>query len=229
MLPRRTTTSRDAAVHRLTSRGKEADTTVVLDSTNTDAGNTPATRFRPGNVVILRTSTGRYVEADDTNADAMLPATVSAAETADTDWQSATITLALNGGPGHTVTLGAADDTDAEVVTALNGDAGFAALYIADESGGVVRIRTRQAGEGLNLLVTSSLATAYGASGTEGLGSDPAVGVTEHVVDLVDENNVAINEMVTISRVNADYDTSQLISLTNEARIVLERNGCTFD
>ena len=69
-------------------------------------------RIFEGNVLVKRTSTGRYVEANDTNGDTNSPASVSASETADGDWASKTITVNVNGMDLVTVTLGAGDDTD---------------------------------------------------------------------------------------------------------------------
>lgn len=229
MNPRRDVTTLPAATHRLTQRGVEKDAPVTLDSTNTDSGSTPASRFRAGNVVILRTSTLRYVEANDTNADSMAAATVRSAEAPDADWQSATITVSADGQAVIIVTLGATDDTVAEVVTALNADAIFAANFIAADAGAgdEVDITALEGGAGKFILVESSLATAFGAAGTTGIGTDPDVRVMEEVVDLVDRDNVAINESGVASFVG-DYDESVLINLTDEAKAVLLRRGASF-
>ena len=42
---------------------------ITLEAANTDAGSSPTHWFRPGNVTILRSGTGEYVEATDANAD----------------------------------------------------------------------------------------------------------------------------------------------------------------
>lgn len=210
---------------------------VTLDSTNADAGNTPTHRMRAGNIVILRTSTGRYVEADDANADALTPATVSAIETADAGWQSTTITTTIRGGVSFDVVLGAGDDTDAEVVTALNANAVFAANCIADESGGFVRIRTLEAGAEAQLHVNSTLATAYGANGIADNGTDPDVRVMLELASLQDKEGTAINADANTAR-KGHFDESALIvggavaSLTDqnyiEAKAVLLRRGSIF-
>lgn len=199
----------------------------VLDSSNTDSGSSPATRFRRGNVVILRTSTGRYVEANDANADSPAPASVSASETADTDWQSAVISITVDGGVTFTVTLAATDDTDAEVVTALNANAVFAANCIADVNGGVVRIRTLEAGDDKHLLVSADLTTAFGASGTSDSGTDPDVRVVNENVDLIDEDGAAAHAEAAMLFAG-HFDESNLINLTAEARAVLAKRGSIF-
>jgi len=211
---------------------------VVLSSDNSDAGSTPTHNFRAGNVVILRTSTGEYVEADDSNADAPSVPSVSAAETADSDWQSATITVTLDGGVSIVVTLAASDDTDAEVVTKLNVD--FAANSfpaIADVSATLVRIRSFAGGATRTLHVTSDLATAYGAAGLADNGTDPDVRVTMEDAWLKDVNADAIDGPAKVTR-RGHFDESELIvggsaaSSTGqhwvEAKAVLIRNGSKF-
>ena len=228
-LPTLTTSELDEARHRLTTRGAEKDQAIVLDSTNTDAGNTPTFRFRPGNVVVLETATGRYREANDATGDNSAAAAVTSAEVPDAGWQSATITTNINGQDVVIVTLAATDDTVAEVVTALNANAIFAANFIADDNGGSPRITSLIAGSGISLLVTSSLATAYGAAGTEDQGEDADYRITERAVDLEDGNGVAINQQVNASFMG-DYDTSVLLNLTADARRVLESvRGSSFD
>lgn len=210
---------------------------IVLSSDNADSGSTPTHRFRDGNVVVLRTSTGEYVEADDSNADAPTPAIVSASETADAGWQSSTITVTLNGGIGFSVTLGATDNTDAKVVTALNGDAVFAANCIADVNATLVRIRTLEAGEDVYLHVTSDLTTAYGANGQADTGADPDVRVTLAKADLQNQEGTAVDAEVIAAR-SGHFDESNLIvggsaaSATSqhwvEARAVLTKRGAKF-
>jgi len=213
---------------------------ITLDSGNADAGNTPTWRFRDGNVVVLVTATGRYVEADDAAGDVNQSASASALETADVDWQSTTITVRLGGkgGLSFDVVLGAADDTDAEVVTALNANATFAAHCLADVDGGVVRIRTRRAGADQNIHVTSSLATAYGASGIGANGTDADYRVTTISTELQDENGTAIHAPVE-NLLAAHFDESELIvggaaatadttGAWAEARAVLSRRGAIF-
>lgn len=226
-IPGNIAVSHNARVVRLSEHGTALDTSAVIDSSNTDAGSTPTTRMRPGNVLVKRTSTGRYIEANDSNGDRNAPASVSASETADTDWQNAVITVTVDGGVSFSVTLGAADDTDAEVVAALNGNAVFAANCKADVSGGVVRIRTLEAGAHKHLTVSADLATAFGSAGTSGNGTDADYVVQLPYVDLEDENGTATHAEARVARVG-HFDESQLINLTAEARATLSRRGSFF-
>jgi hypothetical protein len=208
---------------------------VVVDSGCTDS-TTPTYRLRPGTVLVKRTSTGRYIAANDSNADVPTQAVVTASETADGDWASATITITLNGIALVTVSLGGSDDTDAEVVTALNGNAIFAANCIASASGSRVIVKTLRGGADVALKVTSSLSTAFGASGTFASGTDPEVAVTDDWVDLQDDAGNAINAPVK-ALCRGHFDLSELIvagtagSLRTMAPIayaVLAKRGSIF-
>ncbi len=200
---------------------------VLVDSALTDAGSTPTSRIRPGQVLVLDTATGRYFPANGATGDRNAGASVSALETADTDWQSSVITITFDGALGIAVTLGAADDTDAEVVVALNANAIFAANAIADVSGGVVRIRTLEAGRHKHLTVVSDLATAYGATAIEDSGSDADYRVATDYVSLVDDNNTAVSAPCATALVGF-FDESNLRNLTSEARATLSRSGSFF-
>jgi len=202
----------------------------VLDAGNTDAGSTPATRFRPGNVVALRTSTGRFVAANDANGDRNTAASVTSDEKPDADWQSKTLTVTSSEGD-VVVVLGGADDTIAEVVTAVN--AAAAALNIpivAADSGAadLLVLSTTRKGAGTWIKVTSDLATAFGAAGKEDSGSDADYRVTEEHADLIDENGTAVHARCATSRAG-HYDKSELINLTGEALDVLSRRGSVFE
>lgn len=224
----------------LSDQGREFGEKVVLESANTDSGSTPTYRFRKGNVVVLRTATGQYVEADDSNADRNTPASVTADEATDTDWALATITVKYGlGGVAFTaVTMGTTTFTTAAVVTLLNANAAFAANFIADNSGGSLRIRTRQAGADQQLHVVSSLATAFGASGKAGYGADADYRVTYERRDMQDPDGTAI-AAICENLVRGHFDESQLLvggsaatSDTSggwaEARAVLSRRGSRF-
>lgn len=202
---------------------------VLVDSGNVDSGSTPTSRIREGNVLVKRTSTGRYIEANDSNGDRNLPPVVTASETADTDWDGETITLTVNGVAVVTVTLGGADDTDAEVVTALNANATFRAHAIATAAGSRVVITGNKAGEGEYLKVTSSLATAFGASGTEDSGSWADYGVLAKIVDLLDEAAAASHSLAPIVYARGRFKESLLVNLTADARAALIGRGCTFE
>lgn len=228
-IPQLITTTVPGTAHRLKTEPFIPGSDVQVGAgTITDAGVTPNTRIRPGEVMVLRTSTGKYVSANDANGDRNAPASVSALETADIDWQNMVYTITVDGGVSFTVTLGATDDTDAEVVTALNANAVFAANCIADVNAGVVRIRTLEGGTEKTLTVVSDLATAYGAApGISAKGTDADYRVSERYMDLADENGTAIEGIVATSLVGF-YDLSELRNITAEAQAVLTRRGSYF-
>lgn len=200
---------------------------------------TPTWKIPAGTVVVLRTSTGRYVMAGHASGDRNTPAIVTASETADADWQSATITFEYTGKKGLgattiTVTLGAADDTDAEVVTALNANKAFqaAGLY-AYASGSLVNIRT-PAGKGHYLKVTSSLSTAFGASGTAASGANADYRVLASYVDLQDRMGSAVHgDGATVLAAafktgNLTWHASVTDAIKAEAYSALEEFGANF-
>ena len=97
---------------------------ITLKSTVVDTGNGLArtTLIRAGLLVVKKTSDSRYYRADDgsVGADRNAGAVVAAAEAADADWASKTVSLFINGRLIVTVTLGGSDDSNAEVATALS-------------------------------------------------------------------------------------------------------------
>src|SRR3990167_11354475 len=69
-VPQLTTTTRAARrVWAGSDKDRYPSRSIAIDSGNTDSGNTPASTLRPGNVLVLRASTGRFVEANDANGD----------------------------------------------------------------------------------------------------------------------------------------------------------------
>lgn len=212
---------------RWNARGSDADRSIILDSGNTDTGSTPATRFREGNVVVYKTSITQFVEANDSTGDRNTQATVTAAETADSDWRGATITCKYKGVQITVVTLATTDDTDAEVVTALNADADFAAWFVASTVASRVTIKSLEAGADVHIEVTSSLSTAFGASGTTAFGTDADYAITLADTDLVDSDGTAVDATVRAA-VTGDFDESNLVNLTAEARATLSRRGAIW-
>jgi len=213
---------------RLSDLGVEADASAILESANTDANNTPTWRFREGNVVVKRTSTGQYVEANDSNGDRNTQAYVLSIEDVDSDWASSTITVKVNGFQITAVALASTDDTAAEVAAALNADTDFAAHCNAEVSGSKVNIETLHGGADMHIEVTSDLATAFGTTLNKGYGTDADYRVTLQAVDLKDESDTAIAGHVRTARIG-HFDESNLINLTAEARVVLSRRGSIFD
>lgn len=186
---------------------------------------TPDHRHPPGTVLGLRTSTSEYELADSGNVRVNAPAKAAALETADGDWASSVITVTINGVVAAAVTMGAADDTDAEVVTALNADSDFGGVALASVVASVVQIQLHALGA--LLLVSSDLATAYGASGVEGVDVMGIYRVTTAFVDLKDIDGTATDALAPVLEAG-HFDASELSSLTNDARVALLAQGSKF-
>lgn len=204
----------------------------ILKSTVTDSGASPTTTIRKGNSIVKKTSDGLFYlddgPANASSADRNTVAAVVAQETADGDWASKTISVYVNGSLLVTVTLGGGDDTDAEVVTALNGNAIFAANCIASASGSRVHIKTLKAGADQYLYVTSNLSTAFGSSGQTGSGTDAEYYITEEEVSMLDPDTGAVADRPVKTSFAAYYDESELLNLSAEARATLSRRGARF-
>lgn len=210
---------------------------VVVDSGEADS-TTPTSWLRPGTVLVKRTSTGKYIGADDSNADTFTQATVTSLEAADTDWDGTTVTIKINGITITTVVFAGSDDTTAECVTALNANAIFAANCIASGSNGnPVVIKALRPGADTTLTISSDLATAWGASGTSATGTDPDVVVTTDWVALTDEFATAVDGVVSTLRVG-HFDESELIvsgtagsirTMAPVAYAVLAKRGSVFE
>jgi hypothetical protein len=207
---------------------------VTVDSGVTDTGNGlgRSSILRPGFVVVKKTSTGRYVAADDATGDRCAAAKVTAAQTADGTWASKTITINVQGGPDQVVTLGAGDDTDAEVVAAIMlQTTGVKATVVANR----VTIQTEGAGRNRSLKVSSNLAAAFGAAdGVVALGTDADYRVLGHeghpeeYVDLLDKYGAAMHAPGVRNLLAGFFSAAALVKLTAEAQIVLGRNGSIF-
>ncbi len=204
----------------------------VLMASGQSSSITPTYRHPPGTVLIKKTGDGKYyVATDQTNSDSPSGATVTALETADDDWEDSTITLRGHWGT-LTVTLATTDDTDAEVVSAINA----AIAAVAPEQGPVISavvsnkvvVTNRDVGSGTWLHVLhNGCTTAFGATGTDDTGDDPDVRVSTTWVDLQDLAGTAADGLVpTLTK--GRFRTASLSSLTAEARGVLERRGSTF-
>lgn len=199
---------------------------ITLDSGNTDAGSTPTTRFRPGNVVIKRTSTLRFVEANDANADDLGAATITSSSHSDANG-----VISITGNHGTiSVTTTTGTGTEANHATDLNADADFAAHYTASSAGGELTIASNVGGESEWFYVdTATIATAGFAEGEDNgvIGTTPDVRVTAGYADLVDEEGTAVHADVFAYRCG-HFDASQLINLTAEARSLLSARGAIF-
>jgi len=200
---------------------------IVVDSSVQDQGSVPPWRIRPGNVLVKRTATNTYVTAQDPSGDRNAPATVLALIPADATWQGATITVTVDSGVPIATVLAATDNTNALVVTRLGLNPSFSGLLVADVLGNVVRIRSLRGGREVSLVVTSTLATAFGPQGAFALGTDADYRVLEDFTDLQDNTGVAVPGIGATS-LSAYYATANLVNLSIEAQVVLSRNGAQF-
>ena len=205
---------------------------VTLNSATVDSGNTPTTILRKGLVVGLETSAKTWIDASDALVNANLGATVSSLEAPDADWQSITITSTQSGG-GHysQVALGAADDTIAEVVIAMDADANQNLFYSHADSGAgdLLNITTLETGGDAYISVTSSLATAFAAAGTTAFGSWGQFGIVDEVIDMLGIDGSVEAKHVNIITGNCVVDESKLTSLTDDAKRALAANGVVFE
>mgnify|MGYP003634988984 CR=1 FL=1 len=215
-------------------QGVERGEDVVLDSGNTDTANTPTTRFREGNVVVLRTSTGRYVEADDTNGDVNTAASVTSLITnpGAGGWDG---TLTITGHWGSLSVTLSADNTDAAVATAIIAAAAAvnpessAPITSADEvADSVVSVTNADVGAGTWLKVThTTVTTAFGADGADAAGVEADYRITSKFADLVDADATAVHAPVS-TLMKGHFDESNLINLTAQAKAAFLRRGSRF-
>lgn len=202
-------------------------TSIVLDSTNTDAGSTPTHRFREGNVVVRRASTGRYVEANDAVGDRNTAPAITTVGQAD---GNGVIKLVGNHGT-ISVTTATGAGTEANNATDLNANAAFAAHYVASSAGGELTITARGTGKREWFYIHSdTMATAGFAEGEDNsvAGEDADYLVTTSQEDLKDEEGTAIHADARATR-RGFFDASNLTNLTAEARAVLAARGSRFD
>lgn len=201
------------------------DKTVTLDSGNTDSSATPTYRLRPGNVVALRTSTGRYVEANDANADT---GTAPAITTGGHTDGNGVIKLVGNHGT-ISVTTTTGSGTEANNATDLNADASFAAYYTASSAGGELTITAnRAAADEWFYIHSDTMATAVFSEGIDNgsTGADPEIGVVLEAGDL--EYDGTAQHAPAVIAIRGHFDESQLINLTGQAKEVLVRRGSIF-
>lgn len=216
----------------LTAEGKKAGGDVLLASGQTSSL-TPTSRIPPGTVVVKKTGDGKYYFADDaTDGDRNTAASVSSVEAGDTGWVSAVITCVIDGRTIE-VTLGGADDTTAEIVTALNGNAIFAAHLVASgTNGNPLVITSLQKGAQVSLSVSSdidaSTDTGFGAAGVSDNGADADYRVTDRFGHLVDLDGTAVDDLVGTLWAG-HFKRTLLSNLTAEAEAVLLRRGSRIE
>lgn len=201
---------------------------VTLDSGNTDTGSSPTTLFRSGNVIVKRTSTGRFVEANDANADDLAdsPATITSSSHSDANG-----VIKLVGTHGTiSVTTSTGSGTEANHATDLNADADFAAHYTASSAGGELTITSDAVGPDEWFYIHSdTIATVGFAEGEDNgvVGTIPDVRVTRDNVSLLNEFGSATHADVYAYR-RGHFNTSNLINLTAAARAILAGRGSLF-
>jgi hypothetical protein len=180
--------------------------------------------FRAGNVVVLRTSTGRYVEANDSNGDSNGVATITSSGHSDAN---GAIALSLKGGTVISVTTTTGSGTEANHATDLNAAEEFAALFVASSAGGELTITSRDAGADVYFHVDSTTIATVGfaegaANGVNG--TDAEYLVTEGTVSLIDSGGTAAHAEAEASWAG-DYVSGNLTNLSAEAKAVLLRRG----
>ena len=198
---------------------------ITIHEDTVDSGSTTTTQLRPGLVLGETSTAGVFIDAGDATVAASTKSSVTSAENVDGDWASTTITVeVLETGASYSVTASGTDDTAAEFVTLINGDAGIAAVVVASADGSDLVITARE--YGVTIKVTSDLATAFGASGTTSTNGD----VTRHVI--LDQQILSMLEFGTARKkqavsvvANAVVRESLLTSLTAEARQSFKLNN----
>ena len=214
-VPGITSTTVDDRQVLLSDRGLERDA-VIQDSSNSDSGASPTTSPRKGNVLTKRTSTGRYIEANDANADAADAAALTADATnpGSAAWDG---TLTVSGHWGSVAVTLSSDDTDSAVVTAIN--AALAALNpewgpcVATVSGSRVVITNRETGQGTWLKAVHGTVTGmFGtlAVGVSDQGANPEIVVIAEQRPLLDRAGAATHSETPVYT-KAHLDESQLI------------------
>lgn len=240
--PGRTTTSitnkRVLASEQLVRRGVAMLSSTIVDGTSNLASNISsayktAKRVPAGLVVVNDGSGSNYVEANDPGRlDGTAPS-VTSAEDVDAGWASTTITMFLNEEQVAAVTLSGTDDTVAEVVSALDGDAAFAEYFDASASTNRLVITCKIGGAETSMRVQQDLNTAWAeqhsaSSEESAYGTSPKYAVVlDDTVVLQNEDGTAADKFARVA-FSGTFDASELTSLTGEARDGLTRQGSMF-
>lgn len=217
---------------RMTEHPKVVGPDVAVKSNQTDAGNTRTSLLRPAYMLVKVAATGLYVAADDSTGDRCAAASVASLVTnpGAGGWDG---TLTISGHWGSLSVTLSGDNTDAAVAAAIIA----AAAAVNPEQGpitaadttGEVTVTNREKGAGTWLkVVHTTVTTAFGASGTAGVGTDADYVVSEDYCDLLDGNAVAITGCVRTTRA-AHYDAANLLHATAEGLTVLARRGSIID
>lgn len=217
---------------RLTGKGSEQGKGIVLDSSVSDSGNTPTWRIRPGLMVVLKTSTGRYVACDDVTGDQAVGASVTSLVDIAT-WNTKTLILSYKGGPSFTVT-GTAADTVAQAIIDCNANSDFKANFVASNpTANKLKIATKEAGADVYFMLGAGTENDVGGAGvtfTAGSygGSDPDVLVIDgEYVDVKDTNGVTVNAFA-VGYGDGLYQLSSIRNSTQQGLAVMRRKGSEF-
>lgn len=218
--------------------GAEPGPGVTLNSATRDSGNTPTTQLRPALVVGKHASNGTFYEADHASVKKSAPATVTSTIDIGAGAASKTFKFLTDpAGPEFTVTLGAGDNTTALVVTALNANAQFAAALFAKASASTLVIESRNvSSEGYFKITNGTLNDQGGADqdtfvdNVEYRGTDGEYYVLdEPFVDMLDDAGTASDQVAGKTIRRGNFDTSQLLKLSEDAKKVFLRRGSYFD
>lgn len=225
---------------------------VVVKSTVTDTGAVADglprdTILRPGMVLGKKASDGLFYPADDVSnvGNICQPASVSSLIAIAATAASKVFKYKVNGGPELSVTMGAGDNTCDLVVAALNADPAFAGNLIADKVAtpvaNTLRIRTVRAGVTEYFEITDGNFNDQGgvandtfADNTKAGGSDGdyrvlglgAGGFEDHL-DMLGRDG-AVADQGAPNVLAGEFDESQLLNSTPEAKAVLARRGSIF-
>lgn len=188
----------------------------------------PPHRLLAGTVIVRSArQPALFLTATDPLGQRCLPAEVTSLAVADAAWAGSVLTTSLAPGLGVAVPLDAQATTTAAVVDQLNQNPLFAGDFLADDAGGRVRIRTREAGAHTLLRVESSLPAAFGPNGLAGAGRDADYRVTDATGEVRDMDGNPLEAAVP-TVVVGHFRESELLELTPEARAVLSRRGSLF-
>lgn len=219
---------------------------IKIKSGTADSGHTNQTNvLRHGGMFVNETgATGYHVPVSDwVNADHGTVATLTSAEAPDGDWASKVMKLFRNGVQVASVTLGGADDSTSEVVTALNANKAFVANAVASGNDAAVLVITDALGVGalsveINLL--SAYATANGAASSvaHAINVPPDVRVILEEVCMTDASGAAIAGSSTFNAIAGHFKRSELViggtvaaslaAVPAWARGAMERLGSKF-
>lgn len=222
-LARISSTTDSAPAFLKSSEGLVRGGAITLDSGNADSGTSDAT-FRAGNVVVLKTSTGTYVEANDSTGDRNTAPAITSSGHSD---GNGVIAISYKGGAVISVTTTTGSGTEANHVTDLNAAEEFAAHFIASSAGGELTITAKDTGADVYFHIhTDTMATAGFAEGEANAvsGTDADYRVTLSASGLTDSAGTAVNNDAE-SAVAGHFDFSKLINLTAEAKAMLLRRG----